>query len=91
VTVNWTGGDPASDVEISGSVTVGQLTVFFNCFAPASAQTFTVPAFITQAMPAGSGTLTLVNQSAPVKFTAQGLDFGTAQVEETYQANVSYQ
>src|SRR5215472_5719429 len=54
VTVNWTGGDPTTDVEITGSYVSAPLTVFFNCFAPQTPMTFTVPPYITMALPAGS-------------------------------------
>jgi hypothetical protein len=66
--VNWTGGDPAADVEISGSFVTAPLTVFFNCYAPASALTFTVPPFITMSLPAGSGYLTLTQGTKPLTY-----------------------
>jgi uncharacterized protein (TIGR03437 family) len=91
VIVNWTGGDPKTDVMISGSSAVGSLTVSFTCFAPASALTFTVPPYITQSLPAGNGSLTIVNRTAPVKFSPLFLDSGYGQVTATTQANVSYQ
>lgn len=91
VTVNWTGGDPASDVEISGSYSTVPLTVFFNCYAPVSAQTFTVPSYITLSLPAGKGYLTLIQGTKPVTFSATGLDYGYAYTSEMTQTSVTWQ
>jgi hypothetical protein len=91
ITLNWTGGDPSADVEISGSYNTVPLTVFFNCYAPASALTFTIPAYITLSLPAGNGYLTLTQGTKPVIFSATGLDYGYAYTSELSQASVSWQ
>ena len=91
VTVNWTGGDATTDVEISGSYVSTPLTVFFNCFAPQTALTFTVPPYITMSLPAGSGFLTLINGTKLQNFSLTGLDYAYAYVSETTQARVTYQ
>ncbi|MDE3196248.1 MAG: hypothetical protein KGN84_07885, partial [Acidobacteriota bacterium] len=65
LTVNWTGGGPNTILAIGGSSLVldfanPQNTAVweFICYAPASAQTFTVPASIVQALPPSSGSAT---------------------------------
>jgi hypothetical protein len=90
VTVNWTGGDPNTDVLIGGSSTSGSLTVSFVCFAPTTAQTFTVPAYILLALPAGKGSLTLFNGTTPVSFTATGINYGYASVTIGFQISPTY-
>lgn len=91
VTVNWTGGDPTADVEISGTYSTVPLTMFFNCYAPASAHTFTVPSYITLSIPSGNGYLTLTQGTQPVLFSATGLDYGYAYVSEMTQTRVAFQ
>lgn len=74
VTVTWTGGDPTGFVYITG-----YSGAMFTCTAPASAGAFTVPPLVTNALPASaSGALTLIGVSAPVPFTAEGIDIGLA-------------
>jgi hypothetical protein len=74
ITVTWTGGDPNGFVYITG-----YSGAMFTCTAPASAGTFTVPPLVTNALPASaSGALTLIGASAPVPFTAPGIDIGLA-------------
>ncbi|HEY6340073.1 MAG TPA: hypothetical protein VIY49_01160 [Bryobacteraceae bacterium] len=91
VTVNWTGGDPTADVEISGTYSTATLTMFFNCYAPVSAHTFTVPSYITLSIPSGNGYLTLIQGTQPVLFSATGLDYGYAFVSEMTQSAVAFQ
>src|SRR5579871_2995077 len=81
LTANWTGGDPNGFVSISGYATVasGNAGAMFTCVAPVSAGTFTAPPFVTLALPASAtGGVTLAGSSAPVSFTAQGVDVGLA-------------
>jgi uncharacterized protein (TIGR03437 family) len=80
VTVTWSGGDPKGSVIISGSSTSAQGNgALFTCTAPPAAGTFTVPATVTMALPASSsGVLTVMGSSAPVSFTASGIDIGLA-------------
>lgn len=80
ITVNWTGGDPGNYVEIAGSSTSSNVTVSFTCYAPQPALTFTVPAYITLALPAGSGNLSVFYSTAPVSFTATGINSGQATI-----------
>ena len=72
----WTGGDPGTYVIVSGSSSIPQGPVSFTCTAPISAGELIVPNYILQALPAGSGSLTVQNQTADQSFTAPGLDYG---------------
>ncbi len=88
VTVNWTGGDANSFVQIYGyslsEDSDNAVGGFFVCLERASAGTFTVPPAILLALPPSpSGTSLLPlgamgvgGVSAPREFTAPGLDYG---------------
>jgi uncharacterized protein (TIGR03437 family) len=94
-TVNWSGGASGTYVEISGSsaATIGgqYLSVGFVCNAPAGAGTFTVPAYVLQALPVGTGTFTVENSTNPQAFTASfGLDFGFIFAATETQINAAY-
>ena len=79
IQLTWTGGLPGSFVIISGtSSPPGGLATSFLCYAPQSALQFTVPAYVTELLPAGTGTLGLVNTTPYQRFTAPGLDSGEA-------------
>jgi hypothetical protein len=81
LSVQWTGGDPAGFLTISGyaNLAQGNAGAMFTCSAAAAAGTFTVPPTVMQALPASSsGGITLTGTSAPVAFTAQGVDVGLA-------------
>jgi uncharacterized protein (TIGR03437 family) len=103
VTVNWTGGDPSSYVQISGSAFSGLTTDavggYFYCTAPVSAGTFKVPASVLLSVPAtGSvsgfpipGSLSVGNYSNPKSFTATGLDYGYVSFYNTNAVTPAYQ
>jgi hypothetical protein len=77
--VTWTGGSPGSFVIISGtSSPPGGLSVAFLCYAPQSALEFTVPGYVTSLLPAGSGTLGLVDTTPYQRLSASGLNGGAA-------------
>jgi hypothetical protein len=79
IQVNWTGGTPGSFVIISGtSSPPGGLATSFVCYAPQSALKFTVPSYVTDLLPPGSGTLGLVDTTPYKRFTAPGLNGGAA-------------
>jgi uncharacterized protein (TIGR03437 family) len=105
VTVNWTGGDPSTYVNISG-LSLGSLsgssTVFvaadFTCQAPTSAGTFTVPPVVLLELPpsftiAGISTssLSVSNVTGPATFTATGLDVGWVEASVENTIMVTYQ
>lgn len=92
LTVNWTGGDPAGYVGISGTSTFYGTTAAttavasFNCTARTSAGTFTVPPIVLLALPPSGnfpnttslsqGTLGLSSASGAALFQASGLSLG---------------
>lgn len=94
VNVTWTGADPNGTVQITGysvggTSTAGAAGAGFTCTAPGIAGKFTVPSNVLLALPASAdfsssllpvatGSLSVSSMSAPVQFTATGLDFGSA-------------
>jgi uncharacterized protein (TIGR03437 family) len=83
VTINWTGGASGTYVFIDGSSTnaSGSLSVTFECYAPVSANQFTVPSYVLLALPpsgAGEGSLGVSNSSPSQPFAASGLTTGYA-------------
>jgi uncharacterized protein (TIGR03437 family) len=108
VQVTWTGAASGSTVQITGFSIGGTSTsnaagAGFTCTADGSAGQFTVPATILQALPASAnlsnrlltiatGSLGISSTSAPVSFSATGLDFGRAFSEATFSnSTVTYQ
>jgi uncharacterized protein (TIGR03437 family) len=113
VTINWTGGDPAGYVLITGTnggrgnlpantdsngtPQLVQNGIGFTCVAKTTDKTFTVPPSVLLRLgpsPNGEdfGTLSVYAFSAPVRFTAPGLDLGfaTSYTLSTY-SGVDYQ
>ena len=80
--VSWSGGGVNSFVLIYGvSSTSGGpqgLSGSFSCYVPTSAGQFTVPGYVTSALPAGTGSVFVQNYTNFQPFTASGLDFGAA-------------
>lgn len=97
VTVTWSGGDPNSYVEISGTSSSPQtpstpvLGAGFVCYAPVSAGQFTVPSFVLLGMPIGMGSLAVQNSTTPVPFTASGLDYADSFAALTFSIQTAYQ
>ena len=91
VQVTWTGGASGTYVFISGSSTSGGVIGSFTCFAPQSALQFTVPAYVTETLPAGSGTLMVENTTQYTTFPATGLDLGVAFGFTGASTNSTYQ
>jgi hypothetical protein len=91
VTVTWSGGTSGSFVIIMGESSSSNGGGSFTCFAPQSAGSFTVPAFVTASLPAGTGSLSIENGTNFVPFSASGLDsgfgfgFNGVQINSTYQ------
>lgn len=80
-TITWQFGAAGTYVGISGSSTssgLNGLTVSFTCLAPVGAGTFTIPPAVLLALPPGTGSLTVENNTNPTTFTATGLDIGFA-------------
>jgi uncharacterized protein (TIGR03437 family) len=77
--VSWTSGGSGTYVNITGNSSSSTgATASFTCLAPVSAGQFTVPAYILSAMPAGSGSVTVDNNTYYQTFPASGLDYGAA-------------
>jgi uncharacterized protein (TIGR03437 family) len=79
VKLTWSGGDPSGYAKIVGTSSDYILVGTFTCMARISDGQFTVPGFITSSLPAGlTGSLRIYAISAPVSFSASGVDVGTA-------------
>jgi len=89
--ITWTGGAAGSLVAIEGSSTGnGQIGTFY-CLVPQSPLEFTIPAYITSALPAGTGTLSVENLSSYSSFTASSLNYGLAFGVTGTSVNTTYQ
>ena len=95
VQFTWSGGAPGTFVIMSGSSsgTVNGQSVGgnFTCIAPQTALQFQVPGYITEAMPAGMGSLSISNYTNYQTFTATGLDHGIAAGFSSVSINSTYQ
>jgi uncharacterized protein (TIGR03437 family) len=87
--ITWSGGDANTTVLIGGTSTTGNASDSvggaFQCTARATDGTFTVPAQVLLALPASAqvagvevSALYVAANTAPVTFTASGLDYGVA-------------
>jgi uncharacterized protein (TIGR03437 family) len=93
VHVDWTGGGQGTFVIIMGNssnYTTGA-SGSFTCVANQSALTFTVPDYVTGAMPAGTGTMSVENITNFKSFAATGLDYGFGFGLTGTEINVTYQ
>jgi len=105
LTVNWTGGDPSTYVNITGlsfgSVN-GSTTDFvvgdFTCQAPIAPGTFTVSSPVLLSLPPSTtvagisfSSLSVSNVTGPVSFTATGVDLGWAEASVDNTITVTYQ
>jgi uncharacterized protein (TIGR03437 family) len=92
--VTWTGGPAGSFVNINGisSVTVNgqQLVGGFYCLVPATANQFTVPSYILNALPAGTGGVTVTNTTSHQPFQAPGLTYGLIYATTALSANGTF-
>lgn len=91
VTVNWTGGQPGTYVNIHGISGGANGTASFTCNAPVGPGSFQVPNYITLQLPSGTGTLSVENSTTFTLFTAAGLDYGLAFGGISDTINVTYQ
>ncbi len=89
-TFTWTGGAANAFIEISGqSATDNTQTngASFNCFAAASAGTFTIPPSVLLALPPGNNGVMFFQPYAPYgNFSASGLNLGFIQMN--YQTTI---
>jgi uncharacterized protein (TIGR03437 family) len=87
--ITWSGGDATTTILIGGQSTSGNAAdsvgASFQCTAKATDGTFTVPALVLLSMPPSyqvsgidTAALYVAANTAPVTFTASGLDYGAA-------------
>ncbi|HTS51013.1 MAG TPA: hypothetical protein VMH05_23870 [Bryobacteraceae bacterium] len=95
VLFTWNGGSPNTFVimtgDSSGTVNGQSVSASFTCIAPQSALQFQVPNYVTGALPAGTGTLSIANYTDYQTFTASGIDRGISAGYSSDQINVTYQ
>ena len=100
LTVNWTGGDPNSDVYLfGGSGVSATAVVYFECRAHGSDQTLTVPVSILQALPSTAtisgialGSLQMeTGNAAPLASNPTGLDLFDVGFTQVYSKPVPFQ
>jgi hypothetical protein len=99
-TVTITGFSFMLGTNPNGSDSVG---AFFTCTAPDSAGQFNIPAPVLLTLPVsavispipgisiGTGSLSIASGTAPVKFTASGLDYSYASTSVSVGKTVNYQ
>ena len=99
--VSWTGGDPSSLVFITGFSSTGSGSDAYNssftCYAKVSDGSFTVPSYVTLAMPASAvisgaplGGVSVGSYTTPKTFTASGLDYGVATTTSTSTKTLAF-
>jgi uncharacterized protein (TIGR03437 family) len=99
--IDWSGEAANSFVTMTGTSINIDLTTLtgavttFTCIEDASKEKFTIPSWVLLAVPPSSalvpGTLTVGNSTAPVQFTATGLDTGLLEFLTSTTMNVTYQ
>ena len=98
-TVTWTGGDPGTYVSIAGSSVASSgspVGSYFNCSAPVSAGTFTIPAAVLLSLPpssivSASSFLRVGNTTNARNFTVSGVDIGIISGGWSFTTNLTYQ
>jgi uncharacterized protein (TIGR03437 family) len=88
--LTWTGGPANSYILIEGASLTGSVYGSFSCAVSASAGQFTVPAYILNALPAGTGSMSMTNQVDVTPFTASGMDIGRANFGVNYSITTSF-
>lgn len=106
--VTWSGADPGSTVQITGFSAGGSSQssaagAGFTCTASGSANQFTIPASVLEALPASANfsnsilavvtaSLGISSSTAPVSFSASGLNLGAAVTQSRFSnSTVTYQ
>ena len=94
VLFTWSGGADGTLVFMTGSssgtINGQSASASFICIAPQSALQFQVPNYVTNVLPAGTGSLSIANYTQYKTFTASGLDIGTAAGFSSEQSNATY-
>jgi hypothetical protein len=96
VDIQWTGGDPANNVQIQGTVSTSSISASFTCSVPNNGE-FMVTSDVTSLLPASAAgapaatsSLTVSNLSL-TNFSASGLDLGIFSYESGATRFVVYQ
>lgn len=77
ITLQWSGGDPSGYASILVTSATSNAQTSIECYQPVAAQSFTVPAFLLSALPAGQGVISVGWRSAAASFSAMNLDSAT--------------
>jgi hypothetical protein len=88
--ITWAGGASGTFVFIGGNSSSSTASGSFTCIAPVAAGQFTVPAYVLAALPAGTGSVEVENETAPASFTATGLNYGTTLGAVGYEVNSTF-
>jgi len=91
--INWSGGQPSSYIQIIGqsSSATSSVGATFQCFVPQSALTFTVPPYVLNDLPAGTGNVEVENFTAHMPFNASGVQYPYAQGGNTISVKSKFQ
>lgn len=87
----WSAGAPGSLVFMQGNSSGTSASASFLCIAPVETQQFSVPSYVTAALPPGSGNASLANYTDYKTFSASGLDFGASAGYVSYSVNATWQ
>ncbi len=91
LTFTWSGADPTGYITLRIASANAIYNSELRCNVAASAGSFTIPAWLASTIYAGPLTVSLTSNSAPVSFTATGLDAGivTAGTSTAVQTTMS--
>jgi hypothetical protein len=90
LTLTWTGGNPGTNVTMTGESTGDLVQVGYTCLVPVGAAQFTVPTYILAALPSGSGGAGMQND-VPGTLTATGLDMAAAGAQVSFSVAATFQ
>ena len=99
VDIQWSGGDPTTNVEIQGTVATPTAAAAFTCIVPNNGEFFVTSAVLSMlpATPTGGGpgsassSLLSVSNSSMANFSASGISLGILTYEAGYTRMVVYQ
>jgi uncharacterized protein (TIGR03437 family) len=75
--IDWSGGQPSSYMQIMGQSVTSTPGVngMFTCIVPQSAGSFTVPPYVLNDLPVGTGNVQVENVTGNVPFVASGVEY----------------
>jgi hypothetical protein len=83
LTFTWAGADPSGYITLRVASANAIYSSTVQCNVPPAGGSFTIPAYLAGALYAGPITVSLTSNSAPIAFTATGLDAGTIAASTT--------